>query len=218
MTDLLDHATFAQLCDLLDERLGRDEREALERHRSSCRACAVRMDKLVSLRASARALPIEVEPPANLWSAIQGRVAQPESGHKRPLVSYWRLAAAAMVVAALSSGGTLLIVHRPATAVVSPSVPAANAALSGPARAIDADYASAIQALNETLGQRRRQLDPATVAKVEASLRVIDLAIAEARHALASDPANRTLIDLLAASYERKVELLRRANELVPST
>jgi hypothetical protein len=53
---------------------------------------------------------------------------------------------------------------------------------------------------------------------VEASLRVIDDAIDEARHALAADPANLDLLDLLAASYERKLELLRRANELPPST
>jgi hypothetical protein len=120
---------------------------------------------------------------------------------------------------AISSGITVLIVHRPTTVIVSPSAtPLTSVTLTGPARAIDADYDSAIRELNATLSQRRRELDPTTVAKVEASLHVIDLAITEARRALAGDPANRTLIDLLAASYERKVELLRRANELPPST
>ena len=87
-----------------------------------------------------------------------------------------------------------------------------------PARSIDAGYAVAIRQLDEALAQRRAELDPATIAKVEASLNVIDVAIAEARRALADDPANRTLLDILAANYEHKVELLRRANELLPRT
>jgi hypothetical protein len=98
----------------------------------------------------------------------------------------------------------------PQVAVVAPLPPAA--------RAVDADYAGAIRALNETLAENRNRLDPATIAKVEASLEVIDHAIDEARQALAADPSNLTILDLLASSYERKVELLRRANALLPRT
>jgi hypothetical protein len=76
----------------------------------------------------------------------------------------------------------------------------------------------AIHELTESLAERRTQLDPGTVAKVEASLRVIDLAIDEAQRALAADPADPTLRDLLAGNYERQVELLRRASALLPST
>ena len=92
------------------------------------------------------------------------------------------------------------------------------ASLPAPVRSVDADYSAAIRELDESLAEHRAQLDPATVAKVEASLRVIDQAINEARHALAADPSNLTLHDLLAASYERKLELLRRATGLLPST
>jgi hypothetical protein len=60
-------------------------------------------------------------------------------------------------------------------------------------------------------------LSPATVRVVERSLATIDTAIAEARAALASDPANRSLVEILSANYERKVELLQRATELSSS-
>jgi hypothetical protein len=53
---------------------------------------------------------------------------------------------------------------------------------------------------------------------LERTLRVIDEAIAEARAALAADPSNRTLLDVLSANYEQKVELLRRASELPART
>ena len=57
-------------------------------------------------------------------------------------------------------------------------------------------------------------MSPATVRTVERALTVIDSAIAEARAALAADPANAALIDILSAHYERKVDLLQRATEL----
>jgi hypothetical protein len=131
------------------------------------------------------------------------------------------LAAAAVVLVALSSGVTALILRRTIPATVrqtAPATPAAVASLPAPVRSIDADYSGAIRELNESLAEHRPQLDPATVAKVEASLRIIDQAINEARRALVADPSNLNLHDLLAASYERKLELLRRANALLPST
>ena len=42
--------------------------------------------------------------------------------------------------------------------------------------------------------------------------------IAEARAALAADPGNDALLDVLSANYEQKVQLLRRASELPART
>lgn len=219
MTDFLTHPTFEQLSDHLDHRLAQKDHRTIEAHLGRCSDCAARFTQLDALRASARRLAIETEPPANLWRDVEARITHTAPISRRPATPSWLLAAAAVVLVAVSSGVTALIVRRP-TSVASgpPATGISSATLTGSARAIDADYASAIRELNETLATRRPALNPATVAKVEASLRIIDLAITEARHALAGDPANRTLIDLLAASYERKVELLRRANELPPST
>jgi CHASE3 domain sensor protein len=61
---------------------------------------------------------------------------------------------------------------------------------------------------------QRNQLSPETIRTVDRSLAVVDSAIAEARAALMSDPNNQMLIDLLSASYQRKLDLLRRTSEL----
>ena len=211
-----DHLELDQLGEYIDGTLSAEQQRTVEAHLAICSACRERRDRLASLVGAARALPEEVEPPAELWNDVRARI-QPRPIRTRQL---WMLAAAAIVLVAVSSAVTALIVRRP-TSVVRPSV-APQAAVVAPlppaARAVDADYAGAIRALNETLAENRHRLDPATIAKVEASLQVIDHAIDEARQALAADPSNLTILDLLASNYERKVELLRRANALLPRT
>jgi CHASE3 domain sensor protein len=79
---------------------------------------------------------------------------------------------------------------------------------------VDMNYVETVASLRETLDSQRGVLAPSTVRTVDRALAVIDSAIAEARAALASDPANSALVDILSAHYERKVELLQRAAEL----
>ena len=61
------------------------------------------------------------------------------------------------------------------------------------------------------LEAQRPALAPETIATVEAALRVVDSAIAEGRAALARDPGNAMLAELLAVTYRQKVDVLRRA-------
>jgi len=68
--------------------------------------------------------------------------------------------------------------------------------------------------LQEVLDRQESVLAPETVAQLKASLRTIDEAILEARNALARDPANKVLIDMLSANYRQKVDLLRRTTEM----
>jgi len=105
--------------------------------------------------------------------------------------------------------------HTSATATASI---APRAALPAQSASDEQGYARSAGALQETLAQRRDSLAPSTIATVERSLRVADSAIAEARTALTADPANRALARLFASNYERKIDLLRRANELAPRT
>jgi hypothetical protein len=81
-------------------------------------------------------------------------------------------------------------------------------------RRAEGEYLRTIDELRSTLQVQRAVLKPETVATVEHSLSVVDLAIEEARQALLNDPSNQTLLDLLTASYERKLDLLRRAADL----
>jgi hypothetical protein len=68
--------------------------------------------------------------------------------------------------------------------------------------------------LNATLESEQGNLSPETIAKLRESIKVIDAAILEARNALAHDPANKALIQILANSYEQKVDLLKRTTEM----
>ena len=95
-------------------------------------------------------------------------------------------------------------------------LPASTVATPVVLHAVEHNYAETVGELRRTLESQRGSLSPATIRVVERSLATIDTAIAEARAVLAADPADQILISILSANYERKVELLQRANELSP--
>ncbi len=75
-------------------------------------------------------------------------------------------------------------------------------------------YLRNVAVLQDILDQQEASLAPETVAQLKASLRTIDEAILEARNALARDPANKLLIEMLSSTYRQKVDLLRRTTEM----
>ena len=77
------------------------------------------------------------------------------------------------------------------------------------------EYEQAIARLESILDQGRDQLDPETVAIIEASLETIDRAIEEARRALADDPNNGLLNRLLIKNQQSKLRVLRQASAAV---
>ena len=168
-------------------------------------------------------LPREIAPPPELWSSIRAELA-PRSARTFQWNTRWRLAAAALLVAASSSILTLLAVRardgsNPVRAVATTdSAPSTAARLPAHLAVAELGYARSIDALRRTLDERRDSLAPSTVATVERSLRIADSAIAEARSALERDPSNQVLAELLVSNYERKIDLLRRASELAPRT
>jgi anti-sigma factor RsiW len=62
---------------------------------------------------------------------------------------------------------------------------------------------------------RESALSPASRASLTRSLGVVDTAVAEARAALLRAPADRGVIDALAAAQERRLELLQQAARLL---
>lgn len=81
-------------------------------------------------------------------------------------------------------------------------------------RPAEQDYQRAIDDLARVLATRRGQLAPETVRTLETNLRIIDAAIAESRAALEKDPNSRELTQMLSATYDAKVQMLRQAVEL----
>ena len=71
-------------------------------------------------------------------------------------------------------------------------------------------YDQEIVRLRVILDQRRGDLDSATVATVEKSLKAIDRAIIDARAALTGDASNAFLNEQLNRALEKKLGVLRR--------
>lgn len=76
------------------------------------------------------------------------------------------------------------------------------------------EYETAIADLERVLDTRRGQMSPETAQTLERNLRIIDTAIAESRAALERDPNSRELIQMLSATYDAKVKVLRQAAEI----
>ncbi|MEO8578347.1 MAG: hypothetical protein ABI556_16675, partial [Gemmatimonadales bacterium] len=85
-----------------------------------------------------------------------------------------------------------------------------------PMTASEAALSGEIGELQTLLKQKRAQLDPTTVQVVEDNLNLIDVAVKQARAALARDPASGFLTERLDNALQKKVELLRTA-ALLPS-
>ena len=73
-------------------------------------------------------------------------------------------------------------------------------------------YEEEVRSLLDELELRRSTMRPATAASVDRDLRIIDGAIDELTDALARDPDNPALRQLLAASYRQKRDLLKQAD------
>jgi hypothetical protein len=116
------------------------------------------------------------------------------------------LAAAAVLLVAVSSGVTALLLRQSSSR---PTVQPSSALAP-----LEAQYASATADLAAALEAARDRLAPATIATIERTLAVIDSALAESRRALAGDPGNVTLERLVVAAWRQKMDFLRRATAL----
>jgi hypothetical protein len=224
---MMDHLSFEQLCDLHDDALDVDTARTARNHLADCASCSQQQALLTTLAAETSTLPLAISPPDDLWANIKAEIA-PAKPLRRTVSSGWnvrRLAAAAVLIAVGSSALTFAMMRRsrPHVAAASSGVPApaprhAIVGLPASLASEESGFTRSAAVLRRTLDERRDSLAPSTVATVERSLRVADSAIAEARDALARDPANRALAKLFASNYERKIDLLRRATELAPRT
>jgi len=218
------------LDDYVTGELTEDARAPVADHVAACEICSTEVESLKRVLARAAELPKSIEPPAEAWSNIRAAILRDEAvgaAHEsRKSPPFWRrplvlAAAAAVVVAVLSSAGTALY-------LTSRSSAAPRAVASSPGNATTAslaaftieenEYLRNASILQDLLDQQEGALAPETVAQIKASLRTIDEAILEARIALARDPANKLLVEMLSASYKQKVDLLRRSTEMTRGT
>ena len=174
--------------------------------------------KLRDLMTEVDALPRSIEPPAGSWAKIRAEIEA-----KPVRLMWWQrpifLAAAALLLIAGSSAVTAVALRSRGTTTViqtaqTPTDSSNGAASLAQFTTVESDYLRAVNDLSVTLESEKGNLSPETIAKLRESIKIIDGAILEARNALAADPANRTLMQILANSYEQKVDLLKRTTEM----
>ena len=232
MIDNREHVQFEDLNDYLDGRLDNKTTSRIAEHLSLCSDCRSEHDQLSNLLVVASTAKVPVDPAEDLWGEVKRtidsrkQVALPVAvdapgrsvRRKRVQLSPAFLAAAAVVLIVVSSGITTVVLRNSQrdVAEVPRSMNTPSLVLPAAFVATEDEYTRTIGELRIAVDAQRENLSPETVRTVDRSLAVVDSAIAEARAALLADPSNRTLVDLLASSYQRKVDLLRRTSELSP--
>jgi anti-sigma-K factor RskA len=211
--------------------LTEDARAPVAEHIAACDLCRSEIESLQAVVASARELPRSIEPPAEAWTGIRSAIARDENAVRAPGSTarfgerrrVYLVAAAVVLAAVLSSAGTAWYLSARNPAGNLSAAMAANTSSETPATLAaftieENNYLRTASRLQDLLDQQEGSLAPETVAQLRASLHAIDDAIIEARNALARDPANKLLVEMLSSSYRQKVDLLRRSTELTRGT
>jgi anti-sigma factor RsiW len=212
------HLTEEERHGMADGSLPPDRRADAESHAAECAACADDVARLHSLMTRLEQPPDRPDAELDaLWPAIRSRIERgkvvslgggPEA--RRP----WRRARQAVLVAGAAAALVLAFTlgretRQPVNVVVTPAAGTAmTISIADSSRA----YEEEVRSLLEELELRRSTMRPATAASVDRDLKIIDGAIAELTDALARDPNNPALRQLLAASYRQKRDLLKQVD------
>jgi hypothetical protein len=140
------------------------------------------------------ALPRAIEPPRNLWPAVNARIAL-QDRQSGP----WELAAAAVFAAVTVAAMFVGFSHD-----AQPRVPAPLWAY----EQLDSAYKPLRQASLERYRAGAGRLDPELRKTVEANLAIIERALAEIRTALASRPSDAALGQMLQRTYDQELAIV----------
>jgi hypothetical protein len=190
-----------RLDELIDGSITPAERAQVEEHLAGCDRCRAELAAIRGLVADARALPRSIQPPGALWRGIEARLtsagAAPAPRGRRPIPLRFMLRLAA-ALALVALGGALATVWQ---------------RHGGPSQfAVEQQrYAEATAQLARELARNPTGLSPTTLAVVQRNLSIVDQAIHESETALAADPGNHALEQMLLARYQQRLSLLRRA-------
>lgn len=177
------------------------------------------------LEARLRELPRDLEPGRDLWPGIAAAIEPRASGaRRRP--TWLAQAAAGVLLVAGSSLLTAKLLDRDAAegqkSVEVESQPAAVAtegfaampAAFGPSVRLDPEYAAARAQLTVMLQARMEKLPRSTRAKLETNLGEMRRAAEQINAALAEQPGDPLLEELLLKTYQDELAVLANVNQL----
>jgi hypothetical protein len=211
-----------RLSEYIDGELDSSERAVLEAHLATCGQCYATLGELRQVALRAKSLE-DREPAKDLWAGIRAGLTQESEARltpgRRPGVSRRfsftvpQLLAASIALVLLSGGGAWLALRSSQSPElrVGETTPRPRV---GQLVTWTGHTDAAIADLQTALTQNEKRLDTATVRIVRENLAIIDRAISDARIALQKDPGNAYLNLHLANTMRRKVELLRRVNDM----
>jgi hypothetical protein len=177
-----------------------------------------------ALDAQLARMPREIAPRHDLWPAIATRLQHGEEAEtpverRDTRYAWWQLGAAVVLVA-VSSLTTYLVMNREkAQSEQLAAVELVQHEL-GAERFLPAGYVKARLELSAAFDDSLARLSPATRQVVETNLRDIERSLKEINDALARDPGNATLQQLLLAASTQELQYLDEVRRLalnVPS-
>jgi hypothetical protein len=202
-----------QLSLYVDDLLSPAEAANVRAHVETCVRCAGLVADLGRIANTARLLG-PVAPPAHLYATIAAQLPRigPGAGgpDTAPGHSHWRWTAiAATLVAAAALG--YIVGGRTASTPTAPTAPSPTIAFETVASELELAVHHYEQAIREFDGvpTAADELGPGVAASVRRSLRALDIAIAESRAALQTDPASEPARISLFEALRRKIDLLQ---------
>ncbi len=202
-----DHPSTERLHDFAEELLRDADAAAVGAHVETCAACAGEVASIRALRAELAGLPREVVPEADLRTAIRADLRRREDARVRRRVVRqirWTLAAAAVLLVAISVTATTLVMRSPSPVAEAGDYPPNFAAL-------EREYARAADDLLRALEAEKELIPREKLALVEENLRAVERALSETRVALSEDPGSPMLRELVLAAHRHRLDVLRRA-------
>ena len=188
---------------------------AVETHLAQCPACSALVADVRAIRHAARTLE-PIEPPDHVWRQVRARVALEAPARTslldlRGLTAGWgsllqpagAAAGLVLVVASLTWIAMRLTDTPPAVQIADGAGALAGFQLA------EAEYTDAIASLEEAAAAAAPQLDALTTATLRSSIDDIDLAIVDARDALAREPGDALSQESLLDALGSKVALLQ---------
>lgn len=217
MTDQMTHLTEDERHTAADGTLSVEQRAHVEAHLAACDTCAADVARIAEFMKRTReaTAPVAEPPLDDLWLPIRARIEatkvvsldSSEPTMKMRRLGWFSVAglAAAVLLGALVLRGRAPVTQKPTVARIGADTSILRA-VNDSTRAYEAEA----QILLDRLEIQRATMRPDAVAAIDRNLRTVDVAIAELKDAIARDPNNPALRQLLATSYRQKVELLKR--------